>query len=278
MNLRDTRIVVIGCGNMGASLLQGLIDVGLPAAHVLGVEQDAGRRALVAERLDIQIHAATAEALVDADLVVLAVKPQQAEAVLAELAACDKPVPLLSVMAGVRVAQLRQGRHAQRRVVRAMPNLASRAHAGVTALYADQPADDPFCRLAESVMRSVGTVLWVQSEELMNAVTAVSGCGPAYFFLLAELVERHALGLGLDRHQARHLVLQSAFGAAKLAIAADTGTAALRREVSSPGGATEAAIEVLLDGGLNELVAAALKAAHRRAGELAGPEEPPHPS
>lgn len=271
MELRNVHIAIIGCGNMGASLVEGLLHVGLPVAHLLAVEADARQRALMTERFGVNAHADISDALSNADLAVLAIKPQQAEPVLAQLAAvCETtPVPLLSIMAGVRLARLTNASGRQFRAVRAMPNLASRVRAGVTALYSTLPPDDPLCLLSESVMRSVGTALWIKSEELMDAVTAVSGCGPAYFFLLMELIERHALELGLDSQEARHLALQSAFGAAKLAIATDTSTAGLRRQVSSPGGVTEAAIAVLLEGGLDPLVATALKAAQRRAGELA---------
>lgn len=271
MELRNVHIAIIGCGNMGASLVEGLLHVGLPVAHLLAVETDARQRALMTERFGINAHADISDALGNVDLAVLAIKPQQAAPVLAQLAAVcgTAPVPLLSIMAGVRLARLTNVAGRQFRAVRAMPNLASRVRAGVTALYSTLPSDDPLCLLSESVMRSVGTALWIKSEELMDAVTAVSGCGPAYFFLLMELIERHALELGLDSQEARHLALQSAFGAAKLAIATDTSTAGLRRQVSSPGGVTEAAIAVLLEGGLDPLVATALKAAQRRAGELA---------
>lgn len=271
MELRNIHIAIIGCGNMGSSLIEGLLHVGLPVAHLLAVEPDAKQRALMTGRFGIDAHADISDTLSNVDLAVLAIKPQQAEPVLAKLGTvCGAaPVPLLSIMAGVPLARLISASSRQFRAVRAMPNLASRVHAGVTALYSNLPPDDPLCLLSESVMRSVGTALWIKREELMDAVTAVSGCGPAYFFLLMELIERHALELGLDSQEARHLALQSAFGAAKLAIATDASTACLRRQVSSPGGVTEAAIEVLLEGGLDPLVAAALKAAYRRAGELA---------
>lgn len=272
MDTSDARIAVIGCGNMGSSLLQGLIQIGMSRGRICGVEPDAERGALVNRHYGIDVHAEVAAALEDTDLIILAVKPQQADMVLAELATTE--LPILSIMAGIRVRQLQGGLGRRHRVVRAMPNLASQVLAGVTVLYSSVPVDDPLRKLSESIMRSVGTVLWIEHEGLMDAATAVSGCGPGYFFLLTELLERYAANLGFAARDARHLALQTAFGAAKLAISADADVAAMRHRVCSPGGATEAAMQVLLEGGLDTLMVNAMQAAYRRSGELGDTTEP----
>ncbi len=267
MDLNHTHITVIGCGNMGSSLIRGLLHVGLPTTQLQGVDADPQQCSRVAGRYGI--HCADTVGTTATELVILAVKPRQAGQALTALAALPTTAAVLSIMAGVRIKQLRRTLGGARHIVRAMPNLPACINAGITALYTDAAETAPVRELAETIMRAVGAVLWLEREQLMDAVTAVSGCGPAYFFLLMELLERHAVGLGLDPVQARQLALQSAAGAARLANTATIDTASLRQQVSSPGGATEAAVQVLLDGGLDELMARALQAAHRRSSALA---------
>lgn len=150
-----------------------------------------------------------------------------------------------------------------------MPNTPALVKSGATALYANQKVDAEQRELAEAIMRAVGLTLWVEEESLMDAVTAVSGSGPAYFFLLIELLQQSGTRLGLPEHDARLLALQTAFGAAKMALENSDDSTALRARVTSPGGTTERAINILEEGGIRELFDKALQGARDRAGELA---------
>ena len=268
--MNDTRIGFIGGGNMAGALLHGLIEDGTPPARLLVAEPDAERRQRLAERFGIAVTADNAEVAANADLVVLAVKPQVLEAVARALAPHLEPRrPLcLSIAAGVRHGTLSQWLGGEVPLVRAMPNTPAMLRAGATGLYAPPEVSEAHRAAAEHVMRAVGLVIWVDDEALMDAVTAVSGSGPAYFFLFMEAMEAAARELGLDGDQARLLVRQTALGATRMALESELDLPDLRLGVTSPGGTTERAIAAFEAGDLRGLVKRALTAARDRSLEL----------
>ncbi|MFQ5488601.1 MAG: pyrroline-5-carboxylate reductase, partial [Gammaproteobacteria bacterium] len=234
-------------------------------------DPDEQQRRLLAERFGITVSSGSTEALAGAEVVVLAVKPQTMKAVAEELAAqLPGPPPLIiSIAAGIREQDLERWLGGTPPLVRAMPNTPAMVQCGATALHANERVSRRQRDLAEFVMRAVGLTVWLEDESLMDAVTALSGSGPAYIFLVMEAMERAGCKLGLPQETARLLTLQTTFGAAKLALETAEDSATLRQRVTSPGGTTERALSVLQGGGLEELFEQALKAAHDRAVELA---------
>jgi len=201
---------------------------------------------------------------------VLAVKPQALRAVCEALApAAQRTRPLIvSSAAGITTAQLDRWLGGALPIVRSMPNTPALLGAGVTGLYANAQVDASGCRRAEQLLSAVGETVWLTDEAKMDAVTAVSGSGPAYVFLLAEAMQAAAEAEGLPHDAARTLVLQTVLGAARMLVEDDAEPAELRRRVTSPGGTTQAAIETFEAGGLRPLVARAIRAAAERGGQL----------
>ncbi len=268
--MNDFSIAFIGGGNMAASLIGGLLEAGMAATRIRVAEPDARRRAALAERFPVAVTDDNQAAAREAEVVVLAVKPQVLQGVARALApALDHRPLVLSVAAGVRVADLARWLGEAVPVVRAMPNTPALVGSGATGLYAPPSVPEALRERAESVMRAVGVVVWVAQEAAMDAVTALSGSGPAYFLLVMEAMERAGVRLGLDPDSARLLTLETAYGSAKLALESGESFAELRRRVTSPGGTTERALEVLTAGGLLTLFEEALTAARDRARELA---------
>jgi len=268
----DRTIAFIGGGNMAASLIGGLLEAGWgPQAIVVG-EPDDGRRADLTARFQVRTTADNAQAVQGADTVVLAVKPQIMEAVASDLgrAIRDGQPLVISVAAGVRLERLRDWLGVAVPLVRVMPNTPALVGAGVSALYAGDDVDGPGRAEAERILRAAGEVVWVPKEAHMDTVTAVSGSGPAYFFLILEALEEAAVAEGLDRDTARTLAIQTAKGAATLAEAGDEAPAALRQKVTSPGGTTAQGVAALERGGLRTALADAVAAAARRSRELGG--------
>lgn len=271
--MKDTVIAFLGCGNMGRSLIGGLIAGGHPPAGLRAAEPDASQRDRAAKLFDIEIHADNRDAVSGADVVVLAVKPQfLREAVDTCSDALRKQLPLvISIAAGVRLATLEAWVGEKLALVRAMPNTPALVRAAATALCANARVRPHQRELAEAIMGAVGSVVWLDQESLLDAVTAVSGTGPAYFFLLMEALQQAAVKEGLTPDQARLLVQETAFGAAVMARGDESDPATLRRQVTSPGGTTERAMEVLLkEGDMTGLLERAVNAARRRSEELAG--------
>jgi pyrroline-5-carboxylate reductase len=264
-------LTVLGAGNMGRALIGGLLRRGMRAEQLaVGEPREAARDALARE-FGIAAQPDNAAAIGAARVVVVAVKPRDVAAVLQPLAPAlqrTRPV-VLSVAAGVRMRALQGWCGPGVPVIRAMPNRPALVGAGVTGLYAPAEVDPESRRLAERALQSVGEVVWVASEDALDAVTAVSGSGPAYFFLLAELLARAGTGLGLPPPDARRLAIATLHGAGLLAHGSDGDLARLRAEVTSKGGTTEAAVRTLEAGGFEELVDRAVRAAARRSRELA---------
>jgi pyrroline-5-carboxylate reductase len=225
----------------------------------------------LSDRFAIHITTDNNEAIFNAQVMILAIKPQLAKPVVRELApAIQKSRPLvISIAAGIREADLRSWLSEDAAIVRTMPNTPALVRSGATALFANSAVSKEQRNLAESILRAVGMTLWVDDESLMDAVTALSGSGPAYFFLIMEALENAGEHLGLPRETARLLTLQTAFGAAKMALESNEDLAELRQRVTSPGGTTERAINVLQQHKLEAVFDEALRAAHQRSVELA---------
>lgn len=255
---------------MASSLIGGLIADGFPARriHVTDVVTDRLKR--LEQRFGVQALSNN-EALVKAcDVVVLAVKPQQMRQLALEIAAAvqERRPLIVSIAAGIRESDLERWLGGEAAIVRAMPNTPALVQSGATGLHANARVSVQQRDQAESLLRAVGVTVWVDREEQLDAVTAVSGSGPAYFFLLMEAMQKAGIELGLPPEAAQLLVEQTALGAAKLALEADVGPGELRRRVTSPGGTTERAIAVLSDAGFEELILRALRAACLRSQEL----------
>ncbi len=266
------RIAFIGGGNMAASLIGGLRAQGLPASAICASDPGTDRRTELLDAHGIDTFADNAQAVAGADVVVLAVKPQVMQTVCRDLAPHLQANQLIvSIAAGITCASLQQwlGADTPRAIVRCMPNTPALLRQGVSGLFANAEVSDEQKRQAEQLLSAVGLALWLDREELIDAVTAVSGSGPAYFFLLIEAMTAAGEQLGLSRDTAAELTLHTALGAARMACESDVEAAELRRRVTSPNGTTEAAIKAFQAGGLEALVQQAMDAAARRSAELA---------
>lgn len=265
-----SRIAFIGGGNMARSLIGGLIADGYDPGRIWVAEPDTERRGQLAAQFQINATGDNREAAEQADAVVLAVKPQMIKTVCEPLGPVlrERASLAISIAAGVRESDISRWLGGGVAVVRTMPNTPSLVRAGATALYANEHVSEAQRTLAESLLRAVGLTQWLEDESLMDAVTAISGSGPAYFFLLIEMLEQSGADLGLPRETARLLALETALGAAKMALESDEDPQSLRRRVTSPGGTTEQAINTLEDGGVRALMDRAVKAAASRAAEL----------
>ena len=266
----DDFITFIGGGNMARSLIGGLIADGCPAAKLRVVEPDPAQREALQRNFAIQTLTDHHEALQGCRILILAIKPQIMREVAQELAK-DLPADLLiiSVAAGVRIADLDRWLGGGQAIVRGMPNTPALVQSGATGLYANPAVNDTQRSQAESILRAVGLTRWCADEQQLDAVTALSGSGPAYFFLLMEAMEAAGKSLGLDPESARLLTLQTAFGAAKMALESQDPPAVLRERVTSPGGTTEQALKVFMESDYQALVQRAMSAACERAAELA---------
>lgn len=260
----------IGGGNMARSILGGLVADGYPGDHLHASEPDPDKRAALARDFGLHGHDNNAELARQCDALVLAVKPQIMHQVCAELAPvlAETPRLLISIAAGVRVDDLGRWAGESLPIIRVMPNTPALVQTGASALYANRHCRASHKDLAETLMRAVGLTTWLEHESLMDAVTALSGSGPAYVFLLMESMIKAGTELGLPEQSARLLTLQTALGAAKMALESDEDPATLRQRVTSPGGTTERAIQTFQDGGFEALVQKALNAASDRSREL----------
>ena len=269
--MNNATLTFIGGGNMAASLVGGLIADGWDPARIRVADPDANQRERMAASHQVTTTPDNQAAMSDADVVVLAVKPQLLATVARDLAASiGQQQPLvISIAAGIREAKLRDWLGADTAIVRAMPNTPALVRSGATALYANPAVSEAQRSLAESILRAVGLVIWIEDEALMDAITALSGSGPAYFFLFMEALQAAGEEQGLPAETARLLTLQTAFGAARMALESSDDAGTLRHHVTSPGGTTERAIGILQEGGLAELLSRAVQGAAERANELA---------
>ena len=267
--MSKTRIAFIGAGNMASSLIGGLLAKGLDAAQIRASDPGAETRAKVTAEHGIEVFADNAQAVQDADVIVIAVKPQAMKAVCQDLRPHLKPHQLLvSIAAGITCVSLLNWLGNQP-LVRCMPNTPALLGKGVSGLFATADVTAEQRQQADELLSAVGIVLWVDTEAQIDAVTAVSGSGPAYFFLLIEAMTAAGVKLGLPREVAEQLAQHTALGAAHMAVASDVDAAELRRRVTSPAGTTEAAIKSFQADGFEAIVEKALSAAAHRSAEMA---------
>ena len=269
--MKDCKIAFIGGGNMARNLIGGLLADGFPSQHIHVSDPEPTHLNHLKASYSIQTFTDNIAAINGCDVIILAVKPQQLQSVVKQLAPHWQPNSLLiSIAAGIRLKDIaRWLAQDSAALVRAMPNTPALVQAGATALFANEHVSNNQHELAESVLRSVGLALWIDDEAKIDAVTALSGSGPAYFFLVMEAMETAAIELGLEPEIARLLCIQTAFGSAKMALESDASAALLRQQVTSPGGTTERALHELEDGDLRGLFENALVAAALRSRELA---------
>jgi len=261
------KIAFIGGGNMAAALISGLLRAGRQAAEIVAVEIDAARCAQLRQQFGVRAATAPDAALGDAGALVLAVKPQfMREACEAARPYLGQPL-VVSVAAGIRTADLARwlGRQA---IVRTMPNTPALVGRGVTGMAATAQVSGAQRELAESILRTAGDVVWFDDEAKLDAVTAVSGSGPAYVFYFIEALARAGTELGFTAEQARELAVQTFVGAAQLAAESAEPLATLRQRVTSKGGTTAAALAWMEANAVEARIVEAVHAAHRRAGEL----------
>ena len=267
--MSKTRIAFIGAGNMASSLIGGLLAKGLDASQICATARSEETRDKVAAEYGIDVFADNTHAIQDADVIVISVKPHIMKSVCQALRPHLKPHQLVvSVAAGITCASLLNWL-GQQPLVRCMPNTPSRVGKGASGLFATIDVTAEQRQQADDLLNAVGITVWVEEEAQMDAVTAVSGSGPAYFFLLIEAMTLAGVKLGLPRETAETLAEQTALGSAHMAVASDVDASELRRRVTSPGGTTEAAIKSFQASGFEAMVEKALSAAAHRSAELA---------
>jgi pyrroline-5-carboxylate reductase len=273
--MKTQKIGFIGGGNMATSLVSGLIASGHEPGSIRVSDISPEQLKSLAERLKVNVTPSNETVVNESDVVVLAVKPQIMRDVAKQIApAIQQRKPLVvSIAAGISERSLSAWLGADIAIVRCMPNTPALVLTGATALHANDKVSTEQRTIAENILRSVGIALWVKDEKELDAVTAVSGSGPAYYFLLMEAMEQAAVNLGLTEETARLLVLQTALGAAKIALESSESPELLRKRVTSPGGTTQRAIETFQQGGFTDLVAKALNAARDRSIEMSNQPE-----
>lgn len=268
--LNDLNIAFIGGGNMATSLVGGLVKQGCTPGRITVTDTRPEQLKAIAEKFGIHVTPDNDQAARHAEVLVFAIKPQvfrQAALPLAEAVRASRPL-VISIAAGIAERDIRRWLGEGAAIVRAMPNTASLLGAGAAALYAN-PAVTPAQRqLTESMLGAVGSVLWLDDESLLDAVTALSASGLAYYFLLTELMEDAGRKLDLPADAARHLTLQTLAGAARMAAESGDDAATLRQKVTSPGGTTAAALKVFDSADLRAIVLQALTAARDRGRQL----------
>lgn len=263
----NCNISFIGGGNMAQALIGGLIARGLPPTRITVSDPVEQVRELLKEK-DVHVTEDNLAAIADADIVVFAVKPQVLAQVLRPLQGQFADKLVISIVAGAEISTIANLLGTER-VVRVMPNTPALVQTGAHGLYATEYVDAKDRELASQVLAATGLTIWVNSEAQIDAVTAVSGSGPAYFFYLMESMIRAGKNLGLDEKVATALTLQTALGAAQMAITSSNTPAELRKNVTSPNGTTQAAIEVFDHAQISQNIQAALAAAKTRSQELA---------
>lgn len=269
MPLRDKTIAIIGAGNMGEALIRGLLSSkATKPQQLIAADIQPHRLKFFESQFGIPVMCDNRRAASEADIILLAVKPQQIREVLAGLRGIIDPRKLVvSIAAGITTARIEQELMDSTRVIRVMPNTPAQIGEGAAALCRGRYATEDDMAVAEAILGAVG--ITVQTEEnYFDAVTALSGSGPAYVFLIAEAMIKAGIELGMDQQMARRLTLQTLTGAARLLMATGEDPATLRQKVTSPNGTTAAAMKVMAEGGMVEIFVEAVKAAARRSREL----------
>jgi pyrroline-5-carboxylate reductase len=263
-------IAVIGTGNMGNSLIASLIRNNHPSDKIWAADPSEEKLRVLEKNCSIRTTTTNQEAIKAADIVIFAIKPQifsQVASELAESIQARKPL-VISIAAGIRIADIEHCVGRDISIVRAMPNTPAMIGCGATALFGNQLVTKEEHNQAESILRAAGVVVWIEQEKLMDVVTALSGSGPAYFFLVMEAMQQAAVDLGLPAETARLLTMQTALGAVRMGLESDTPLETLRQQVTSPGGTTEKAIFVLEEHNIRGVFKHAIQAAKDRSEAL----------
>jgi len=269
--LHSHTIGFIGAGNMASAIIGGLIDQGFPAHHIWAADPYAESLEKLKAIAPVHTSQDNKHVIAQADIVVLAVKPQQMKAVCTDIQASlalKKPL-IISIAAGITCTMLEQWISSTAALVRCMPNTPALVQTAASGLFANRNVSAHQRESSESLLNAIGISHWVAEESLLDAVTALSGSGPAYFFMLMELMIASGEKLGLDADTAKALTLQTALGAAKMALNSDVDAKELRRRVTSPNGTTEAAIKSFEADQFAAIVDRALSAADARSKSLA---------
>ncbi|TBW52199.1 pyrroline-5-carboxylate reductase [Marinobacter halodurans] len=264
-------IAFIGAGNMASAIIGGMIENGFKAENIWVSAPDDSHLQSLRKRFGVSVTTDNRHCAQQADMIVLAVKPQVMRQVCQDIApVVQNTRPLMvSIAAGLECATLDNWLGGGLPVVRVMPNTPSLVGKGSAGLYATDDVEQAQRDAVSAIFESIGVAVWVEQEDLLHAVTALSGSGPAYFFLMLEALEDAAVANGLEAATARKLAIQTMAGAAEMAGRGPDEPAQLKRNVMSPGGTTEQAIRTFEDGGLRELVTKASTAAYSRSGEMA---------
>ena len=264
----NQNICFIGGGNMAQALIGGLLSRGLPTTRIT-VSDPVEQIRQILEEKGIQTTTDNVEAIQNADVVVLAVKPQVLATVLQPLKGLLSDKLVISIIAGAEIQTISELIGGSQRIVRVMPNTPALVETGAHGIYASEAVNAQDRELTSQILAATGLTIWVDSEAQIDAVTAVSGSGPAYFFYLMESMIRAGKNLGLDEKVATALTLQTALGAAQMAITSSNSPSELRKNVTSPNGTTQAALEVFDRAKISQNIQAALAAAQKRSQELA---------
>jgi pyrroline-5-carboxylate reductase len=269
--MKNVKLAFIGGGNMASSLIGGLLEDHIDPKQISVADSNDSQRENLAARFNISTSADNQTTAAGADVVILAIKPQNLKDVAEEMAATiqQNHSLIVSIAAGIRSKDIEKWLGGNIAVVRAMPNTPALVQTGATALFANAQVTPEQQDLAESILRAAGLTLWVTDESQMDAVTALSGSGPAYFFRIMEAIEAAGVELGLTKETAHLLTLQTALGAAKMALESHESVATLRKQVTSPGGTTEQGLNAMDEHNIDAVFSEVLKAARDRSEELA---------
>ena len=264
-----TVIGFIGAGNMAYALIKGLLNNGFDASQINISDPNEELLRNRESELKVTTYSDNASLLSNSDIIFFAVKPQVLSSVCLELKGVVKSKHLfVSIVAGIRSSDINRWLGGNFALIRTMPNTPALFQSGVTGLFANEVVDNEQKTLVESILSSVGECFWVNEEKLIDAITAISGSGPAYFFLLMESMKQAGMALGLDEETANSLSIQTAYGASLMANKTGKDSRTLRSEVTSPNGTTQSAIESFQDQNFEGIVANATRAAYDRAREL----------
>jgi pyrroline-5-carboxylate reductase len=269
--MKTEKIAIIGAGNMGTSIIRGLIAQGYPADQLWATNTSIEKLQQCQTQFGIHVTQDNKEAAQSADIILLAVKPQIFPKVVPELAPLiQKHRPLIiSIAAGIRESSLQQGLGGNIAIIRCMPNTPAMIGCGALALYANTLVTKTQRENAEQLLQNLGPIFWLENEDLMDAVMAISACGPAYFFLIIEALQAAGEQLGVPKEMAQQLSLQTAYGAVRMMQMSSESPAQLRKNVASPGGTTEQALRVLEEKNIRQIFLDAVQAAKHRSEELA---------
>ncbi len=265
-------IAFIGAGNMASSIIGGLVGSGHPASRISAADPFPASLERLREIAPVTVCSDNAQAAAKADVIILAVKPQVMAEASASISAAvqDNGAVVISIAAGVTIASIQSRLGPGAAIVRCMPNTPALLGCGASGLYANDNCSRQQRQYARSILGAVGITCWVDTEQALDAITALSGSGPAYFFLFMEAMIDAGCELGLDRDTATTLAMQTGLGASRMAIESDVDLVELRRRVTSPAGTTERAVQTFEQDGLRDIVTNAMRAAADRAAEMAG--------